>query len=74
MGNDLIERIKEFKYIGSVDKDIDVRCKAASRQFGRLLPLWQAPLRVAVCTAIGRLNPGRIRADLSGAATKEPIP
>ena len=50
VGDDLIERVEEFKYldscIGSVDKDIDVRCKAASRQFGRLLPLWQAPLQL----------------------------
>ncbi len=43
-----LERVDDFKYlgsyIGSVDRDINERCIAASRAFGRLLPIWQAPL------------------------------
>jgi hypothetical protein len=30
----------------SVDRDIEERCKAASRAYGRLMPVWKAPLRV----------------------------
>ena len=45
-----IERKEDFKYlgsyVGSVDRDIEERCKAASRAYGRLMPVWKAPLRV----------------------------
>ncbi len=45
-----IERVDDFKYlgsyVGSVDRDISERCKAASRAYGRLLPVWKTKLRV----------------------------
>ena len=43
-----IERVKDFKYlgsyVGSVSRDIEERCKAASRAYGRLMPVWKAQL------------------------------
>jgi hypothetical protein len=46
-----LERVNDFKYlgsyIGSTDRDIAERCNAASRAFGRLVPVWKAPLSVA---------------------------
>jgi hypothetical protein len=45
-----IERVDDFKYlgsyVGSVSRDIDERCKAASRAYGRLMPVWKAPLQL----------------------------
>ena len=45
-----IERVEDFKYlgsyVGSVGRDIEERCKAASRAYGRLMSVWKAPLRV----------------------------
>jgi hypothetical protein len=45
-----IERVEDFKYmgsyVGSVGRDIEERCKAASRAYGRLMPVWNTPLRV----------------------------
>jgi hypothetical protein len=35
-------------HIGSVELDIQARCTAASRAFGRLVPVWKAPLAVEV--------------------------
>jgi hypothetical protein len=47
-----IERVEDFKYLGSqmgsVEVDIHARCTAASRAFGRLLPVWKTPLAVDV--------------------------
>jgi hypothetical protein len=37
-----IDRVEDFKYLG----DITERCKAASRAYGYLMPVWKAPLRV----------------------------
>ena len=45
-----LERVDDFKYlgsyIGSVDHDIRERCSAASRACGRLMAVWNAPLQV----------------------------
>ena len=45
-----LERVEDFKYlgsyVGSVGRDIEERCKAASRAYGRLMPVWKTPLRV----------------------------
>jgi hypothetical protein len=45
-----IEAVDDFKYlgsfIGSVDKDIEARCNAASRAFGRLMNVWKGPLEM----------------------------
>ncbi len=45
-----IKRVEDFKYlgtsVGSVGRDIEERCKAASRAYGCLMPVWKAPLRV----------------------------
>jgi hypothetical protein len=50
VGDAPLERVQDFKYlgsfIGSVDRDIEERRKAASRAFGRLTPVWKAPLTV----------------------------
>jgi len=50
VGASPIARVDDFKYlgsyIGSVDADILARCKAATQAFGRLLPVWKAPLQV----------------------------
>ena len=45
-----IDRVEDYKYlgsnVGSVGRDNDERCKAASRAYGRLMPVWKASLRV----------------------------
>jgi hypothetical protein len=42
--------LEDFNYLGyyvkSVNRDIDERCKAASRAYDRLIPVWTAPLRL----------------------------
>jgi hypothetical protein len=52
VGDVVLERVEDFKYlgsqIGSVDLDVQGRCRAASRAFGRLMPVWKSPMAAEV--------------------------
>jgi hypothetical protein len=45
-----MDRAEDLNYIGSyvrsVGRDIDERCKAASRTYDSLLPVWKAPFEL----------------------------
>ncbi len=45
-----IRHVEGFKYLGSyvrsMGRDIDERCKVASRAYGRCLPVWKALVRM----------------------------